>query len=95
MGQLGKLSFWKAACSRALKTFLQSILGIWTAGQLITEIDWKIVLLAAASASVYSLLTSICAGLPEVTMSCDCDDYYNGTDENEGVIYEEGEDDYE
>lgn len=58
--------FWKAACIRAVKTFLQTILGVWTAGQLIIDIDWKVVLLAASSAAIYSMLTSILAGLPEV-----------------------------
>ena len=58
--------FWKAAGIRALRTFIQVILAVWTAGQLITEVDWKMVLLSAFSASVYSLLTSILAGLPEV-----------------------------
>ena len=58
--------FWKAALIRAAKTFLQTILGVWTAGRLITDLDWKAVLLASFSAAVYSLLTSIVAGLPEV-----------------------------
>lgn len=58
--------FWKAAGIRALRTFIQVILAVWTAGQLITEVDWKFVLLSAASSAVYSMLTSILAGLPEV-----------------------------
>lgn len=60
--------FWKAAFIRAAKTFLQVILAVWTAGQVITEVDWKFVLLSAASSAVYSLLTSILAGLPEVEL---------------------------
>lgn len=60
--------FWKAAFIRAAKTFLQVILAVWTAGQLITDVDWKFVLLSAASSAVYSLLTSILAGLPEVEL---------------------------
>lgn len=60
--------FWKAALIRALKTFIQTILGVWTAGQVITALDWKATLLAAVSAAIYSLLTSILAGLPEVDM---------------------------
>lgn len=58
--------FWEAAGIRALRTFIQVILAVWTAGQLITDVDWKFVLLSAASSAVYSLLTSILAGLPEV-----------------------------
>ena len=39
--------FWKAAGIRAARTFLQVILAVWTAGQLITEVDWKFLLLSA------------------------------------------------
>lgn len=59
-------NFWKATGIRALRTFLQVILAVWTAGQLITEVDWKLVLLSAFSSAVYSVLTSILTGLPEV-----------------------------
>ena len=59
--------FWVAAGVRAFRTFLQVILAVWTAGQLITEVDWRFVLLSAFSSAVYSLLTSILAGLPEVS----------------------------
>ena len=58
--------FWEAAGIRALRTFIQVILAVWTAGQLITDVDWTFVLLSASSSAVYSLLTSILAGLPEV-----------------------------
>lgn len=61
--------FWKAAGIRAIRTFLQVILAVWTAGQLITEVDWKFLLLSAFSSAVYSLLTSILAGLPEVKLT--------------------------
>ena len=59
-------NFWKATGIRALRTFLQVILAVWTAGQLITEVDWKLALLSAFSSAVYSVLTSILTGLPEV-----------------------------
>ena len=59
--------FWVAAGVRAFRTFLQVILAVWTAGQLITEVNWRFVLLSAFSSAVYSLLTSILAGLPEVS----------------------------
>lgn len=58
--------FWKATVIRALKTFLQVILGVWTAGQLVTDVNWKVTILSALSAAVYSILTSVVAGLPEV-----------------------------
>ena len=63
---MNNIEFWKAAGIRACRTFLQVILAVWTAGQLITEVDWKFLLLSAFSSAVYSLLTSILAGLPEV-----------------------------
>ena len=63
------LDFWKAAGIRALRTFIQVILAVWTAGQLITEVDWKFLLMSAFSSAVYSLLTSILSGLPEVQLA--------------------------
>lgn len=60
--------FWKAALVRAARTFLQVVLAVWTAGTLITEVDWKFLFLSAISAAVYSLLTSLLAGLPEVKL---------------------------
>lgn len=58
--------FWKATAIRAVRTFLQVILAVWTAGTLITDVDWKMLLLSAVSASIYSVLTSLLTGLPEV-----------------------------
>lgn len=58
--------FWKATGIRAIRTFLQVVLAVWTAGTLITEVDWKMLLLSAISASIYSVLTSLLTGLPEV-----------------------------
>ena len=58
--------FWKALGIRCIRTFLTTILGVWTAGTLITDIDWKTTLLSAFSATVYIVLLSIVSGLPEV-----------------------------
>lgn len=66
---MNNAEFWKAAGIRAIRTFLQVILAVWTAGQLITEVDWKFLLMSAFSSAVYSLLTSILAGLPEVALA--------------------------
>ena len=66
---MNNIEFWKAALIRALRTFIQVILAVWTAGQLITEVDWKFLLLSAFSSAVYSLLTSVLAGLPEVALA--------------------------
>ena len=65
---MANIEFWKAAGIRAFRTFLQVILAVWTAGQLITEVDWKFLLLSAFSSAVYSMLTSILAGLPEAQL---------------------------
>ena len=83
------IEFWKAAGIRAARTFLQVILAVWTAGQLITEVDWKFLLLSAFSSAVYSLLTSILAGLPEVRLT----DTLYALDNEPYDEDEEGEDD--
>ena len=55
----------KAAGIRAIKTFCQCCVGMIPAAVTITEVNWSIVLGAAALAAIVSLLTSL-AGLPEV-----------------------------
>lgn len=87
--------FWVAACYRALRTFLQVILAVWTAGQLITQVDWKFVLLSAFSSAVYSLLTSILAGIPEVQLEETLYDLDNFGDEEYTEEYEALKDDEE
>lgn len=86
------MDFWKAAGIRALRTFIQVILAVWTAGQLITDVEWKFVLLSAFSSAVYSLLTSILAGLPEVALTDTLyalDNVPNEDDEEMDDIYDE------
>lgn len=83
--------FWRCALIRAARTFLQVILAVWTAGQLITEVDWKFLLLSAFSSAVYSLLTSILAGLPEVALADTLYDLDNDPDDEEEDDDEEGE----
>lgn len=85
--------FWKATAIRAIRTFLQVVLAVWTAGTLITEVDWKMLLLSAVSASIYSVLTSLLTGLPEVEYS---QHIYMSVDEpTDSWIEEEGEADGE
>ncbi len=81
--------FWKAALIRAARTFLQVILAVWTAGQLITEVDWKFLLLSAFSSAVYSMLTSILAGLPEVNLQNTLYDLDNDPEDDDEEEYEE------
>ena len=56
----------RATAIRCVRTFITTVLGVFTAGTIITDIDWPTTLLAAASATVYILLLCIVAGLPEV-----------------------------
>ena len=85
--------FWKASGLRALRTFLQVILATWTAGQLITELNWKVILLSAFSAAVYSILTSILTGLPEVDYAEHV--YMSHEEPEDSWIEEEGDEDGE
>lgn len=83
------MEFWKAAGIRAFRTFLQVILAVWTAGQLITEVEWRFLLLSAFSSAVYSLLTSVLAGLPEVALADTLYDLDNDPeDDDEEYIYD-------
>lgn len=61
-----KLAQWAAAASvRALKTAAQSALGTIGASVALGEVDWPLVVSAAALAAIVSVLTSV-AGVPEV-----------------------------
>ena len=60
------MGFWKATLIRCARTFLTTILGVWTAGELITDVDWKAALLMAASSTIYIFILCLLAGLPEV-----------------------------
>lgn len=60
------MKFWRAVGIRCLRTFLTTILGVWTAGTLITEVDWKYTLMSAVSTTIYIFITCVVAGLPEV-----------------------------
>lgn len=55
----------KAAAIRAVKTFAQSVLSVFSVGMALSEVDWKYAVSVGAVAFIYSLLTSL-AGLPEV-----------------------------
>ena len=83
------MNFWKATGIRAARTFLQVVLAVWTAGTLITEVNWKMLLLSAVSASIYSVLTSLLTGLPEVDYA---EHIYMSADEPEDSWTEEAED---
>ena len=80
-------NFWRACFIRALRTFLQGIVGVWGVGTLITEVNWHDTLLMAGSMAVLSILTSMLTGLPEVA-----DDILAGSGnikENDAVSHEQ------
>ena len=58
--------FWIATGIRCARTFLTSILSVWTAGTLITQIDWPTTLLIAGSNTALIFIMCLLAGLPEV-----------------------------
>lgn len=58
--------WFKAAEVRALKTFLQVALGFITVGAAISDIKWGMMLSTAFVAGLYSIITSVITGLPEV-----------------------------
>lgn len=62
-----KTEVWlKATLVRCARTFLTTILGVWTAGTLVTEIDWRATLLSAVSTTLYIFVVCLVGGLPEV-----------------------------
>jgi len=56
-----------AALIRAVKTFCQTAAGFITIGVALSEINWKYLLSVSAVAAIYSILTSVVTGLPEVS----------------------------
>lgn len=56
-----------AALIRALRTVAQTALGLITVGLALEETKWIYILSVAASAGIYSILTSIATGLPETS----------------------------
>lgn len=59
------IRFWKAAAIRAIKTFAQAFLAVISTTTMISEVNWKLALDSAAFSALFSILTSIAAGLPE------------------------------
>ena len=85
--------FWRATAIRCARTFITTILGIWTGGQLVTEIDWKTTLVYATSATLYIFLTCLSFGLPEVEYAQHI--YMSAEEPEDSWIEEEGEQDGE
>ena len=66
MDALKSKNWWKAAGTRAIKTFAQTFIAtIPTTAVMLSEVRWSVTVSAAALAAILSLVTSL-AGLPEV-----------------------------
>lgn len=59
------MKWWKAAGVRAIKTVAQTAAATIGTAAVLGEVNWLMVISAAALAGILSLLTSV-AGLPEV-----------------------------
>lgn len=57
-------NWWKAAGTRAVKTFAQALIACIGTGAALLDIDWKYALSVAIVAAILSILTSL-TGLPE------------------------------
>lgn len=60
-----KMTWWKAAGIRALKTLAQTTVATIGTSAVLSEVNWGVVASASVLAALLSLLTSV-AGLPEV-----------------------------
>lgn len=59
-------NWWKAAAWRALRTVAQTALATIGTTSVLTGVDWLLVLNTTALAGIFSVLTSIIKGIPEV-----------------------------
>lgn len=55
----------RLAIIRAIWTGCQTILGFYTVGMAITDIDWQLALSVTAAAVIFSIVKSIALGMPE------------------------------
>ena len=58
--------FFKATTIRALRTIAQTAIAVIGTSAVMSDVNWPMVLSAAALSGILSVLTSIATGLPEV-----------------------------
>lgn len=56
----------RCAGIRAIRTFAQTFLGFVAVGAALDEVQWLKALSVSAVAAIFSILTSVATGLPEV-----------------------------
>ena len=57
--------FWKAAGTRALRTFAQTMAASIGTAMVLSDVNWTMALSASALAAILSLVMSVATGLPE------------------------------
>ena len=57
--------FWKAAGTRALRTFAQTMAASIGTAMVLSDVNWTMTLSASALAALLSLVMSVATGLPE------------------------------
>ena len=64
-----KFKVWaRATAVRCLRTFCVTVIGLFPSGTLITQVDWRFVLVSAISATFLIFLMCVVSGLPEVDL---------------------------
>ena len=67
--------FWKAAGTRALRTFAQTMAASIGTAMVLSDVNWTMALSASALAAILSLVMSVATGLPEAPKeAADADD---------------------
>jgi len=82
-----KLKIWaRATAVRCLRTFCTTVIGLFPAGTLITQVDWRFVLVSAVSSTFLIFLMCVVSGLPEVDlMTEDVPDEIEAEEEDENI----------
>lgn len=80
-------AWFKAASIRAIKTAAQTAGSIAVTGTVMSDVDWVMVLSAAALAALLSILTSL-AGIPEVDAPIGADTTKETTEDTQAVAAE-------